>query len=111
MLVFGYDSECGGKMSGPNGVIEINNTTLSKGPRSWQVLCEWVVTVRPGRMIEVKVVEMSIAQGPSFTCTDNYLMVSLDLRHLYAIRNKSLKHRVVAHFKKYFATMTLFEPK
>ena len=81
MLAFGYDSDCGGKMSGPNGVIEINNTTLSKGylPRSWQVLCEWVVTVRPGRMIEVKVVEISIAQGPSFTCTDNYLMVRLDL--------------------------------
>ncbi|KOC70062.1 Cubilin [Habropoda laboriosa] len=67
--------ECGGKLQGPNGVIEINNITVDRTARSWQVLCEWVVDVRPGRMIEVKIVQMSIQQGPSWTCTANYLML------------------------------------
>ncbi|XP_017881696.1 cubilin [Ceratina calcarata] len=67
---------CGGKMEGPNGVIEIGNSTTMRGNgRGMQDLCKWTVEVRSGRMIEVKIKEMSIKQGPSFTCTDNYLML------------------------------------
>ncbi|XP_029048305.2 cubilin isoform X2 [Osmia bicornis bicornis] len=67
--------ECGGKLEGPNGVIEMNNSTSSRSIRSWQFTCEWNVEVRSGRTIMVNVVEMSIQQGPSWTCTDNYLML------------------------------------
>ncbi|XP_012136673.2 cubilin [Megachile rotundata] len=67
--------DCGGKLQGPNGGIEIKNTTSVRTSRSWQFSCEWTVEVRPGRTIEVKVEEMSIQQGPSWTCTNNYLML------------------------------------
>ncbi|CAK9795155.1 Cubn [Anthophora quadrimaculata] len=67
--------DCGGKLQGPNGVIEISNVTIKTVVRSWQVNCEWTVEVRPGRTIEVNIVEMSIEQGPSWTCTANYLML------------------------------------
>lgn len=78
VIDFSFYSDCGGKLEGPNGVIEISNSTSNKGVRSWQILCEWTVEVRPGRTIEVKVEQMSIEQGPSWTCTDNYLMVNFE---------------------------------
>ncbi|XP_033347146.1 cubilin [Bombus vosnesenskii] len=65
---------CGGKLSGPNGVIEINNVTSRLQSHSWDISCEWVVTVRPGRTIEVNIVEMSI-KNPSSTCSNNFLML------------------------------------
>lgn len=69
-------------MVGPNGVIEVNESTW---PKRWfkrflefKVNCEWVVKVRPGRTIEAKIVTMSIQKGPNWTCTSNYLMVIMN---------------------------------
>lgn len=56
-------------------MIEINNVTSRLQSHSWDISCEWVVTVRPGRTIEVNIVEMSI-QNPSSTCSNNFLMVN-----------------------------------
>ncbi|XP_076766726.1 cubilin [Xylocopa sonorina] len=71
--------ECGGKMSGPNGVINFSNITQVRGTRIsdplGEFVCVWVVEVRPGRTIEVKITKMSIVQGPQWTCTNHYLML------------------------------------
>lgn len=68
-------------MKGPNGVIEVNDTIwpkrLLQRRLHYKVNCEWVVKVRPGRTIEAKIVSMSILKGPNWTCTNNYLMVTI----------------------------------
>lgn len=64
-------------MGGPNGVIEIDNRTTVMP--TWLYTCEWIVEVKPGRTVEVKVVRMSMQQRSNSTCTDNYLMVSFHM--------------------------------
>ena len=64
-------------MGGPNGVIEIDNSTTLIGIGYHR--CEWNVTVRPGRMIEVKFIEMSMANKDPKVCNRNFLMVCFSL--------------------------------
>lgn len=66
---------CGGQMYGPNGVIEFNGTTPTNS--YWSVSCEWHVTVRPGRTIEVKFISMSVGETAvdSVCRADYYLML------------------------------------
>ncbi|KAG7199007.1 hypothetical protein KM043_013159 [Ampulex compressa] len=67
--------DCGGKLESPNGVIEIDNMTSTRGIRTWHFNCEWTIEVKPGRTIEVKITDMSITQGANQICSDNYLMM------------------------------------
>ncbi|XP_014605735.1 PREDICTED: cubilin-like [Polistes canadensis] len=67
--------ECGGDLSGPNGIIEINNKTNVRGIRSWRFSCEWFVTVRPGKTIEVKIDYLSKIETTNNACDVNYLML------------------------------------
>ena len=39
--------DCGGKLGGPNGVIDINNST-TRDVLSWQYSCEWIIEVSLG---------------------------------------------------------------
>ncbi|XP_076655704.1 cubilin [Halictus rubicundus] len=65
--------ECGGKMHGPNGEITVDPHVLNKGSRSWHMLCEWVVKVKPGRTIKVQVTETS--EESNVNCAENYLLL------------------------------------
>ncbi|XP_015512725.2 cubilin [Neodiprion lecontei] len=67
---------CGGELYGPNGVIEVNRTTDSDpDSRWWHHVCEWKVTVRPGRTIEVKFTELNIQSSTDVSCAENYVML------------------------------------
>ncbi|XP_057337332.1 cubilin-like isoform X2 [Microplitis mediator] len=66
--------DCGGDLSGSNGEIEFNNVIRQHLVRSWSFNCEWNVSVRPGRKIEVKLVNMSIDTTDNH-CSNYYLML------------------------------------
>ena len=68
--------DCGGQLSGPNGVIQYNNSSFARSIRTWHFTCEWTVTVKPGRTIKIQIEEMSISEMPDHTCGNNYLLVS-----------------------------------
>ncbi|XP_076296135.1 cubilin [Lasioglossum baleicum] len=65
--------DCGGKLYGPNGEINVDPVASTRGIRSWHVSCEWIVQVKPGRTIEVKVTETSTETD--LNCAENYLLL------------------------------------
>ncbi|XP_046466404.1 cubilin [Neodiprion pinetum] len=66
---------CGGELNGPNGVIEVNSTS-PMGRQVWSVACQWNVTVRPGRKIEVTIIDLNIETGTdNSACSNNFLML------------------------------------
>ncbi|RLU24405.1 hypothetical protein DMN91_002494 [Ooceraea biroi] len=67
--------DCGGELTGPNGVIEHENSSYTRGIRTWQFTCEWIVTVKPGRTIKVQIIDMSIQETPDHTCGTNSLLL------------------------------------
>ena len=67
--------ECGGELSGPNGVIDFNETTSMHSPHSWKFKCEWNITVKLGRTIEVTFSDFTIDAGVGGVCKDNYILV------------------------------------
>ncbi|XP_012062648.1 PREDICTED: cubilin [Atta cephalotes] len=67
--------DCGGQLSGSNGVIQYDNSSFVRSIRTWHFTCEWTVTVKPGRTIKVQIEEMSIQEMPDHTCSDNYLLL------------------------------------
>ena len=73
-------------------MIEINNSTTIRAVPSWQYSCEWNIEVKPGRTIEVTFLQLSIQQGPSGTCTNNYLMVNLVMEYLISQNNLRQPH-------------------
>ncbi|XP_046746260.1 cubilin-like [Diprion similis] len=67
---------CGGELYGPNGVIEVNRTTDSDhNNRWWNHLCEWKVTVRRGKTIEVKFTDLNIPRNDGVACAEAYVML------------------------------------
>lgn len=72
---------CGGKLSGPSGIIASpNDTTLGQMHRT-DPSCEWIVTARQGRTLSVTLLDMQISpeagEGPGpETCGNSYLLVS-----------------------------------
>lgn len=68
--------DCGGELTGPNGVIEYDNTSNARAIRTWQFTCEWIVRVKPGRTIKVEITDMSIPEIEG-TCGSNSLLVSI----------------------------------
>ncbi|XP_050461753.1 cubilin-like [Cataglyphis hispanica] len=67
--------DCGGNLTGPNGVIEYDNSTSTRAIRTWRFTCEWQVTVKPGRTIKVQITDISIQETPDHSCGDNYLLL------------------------------------
>lgn len=66
--------KCGGELKGSNGEIEFNEIIRLREIRSWNFNCEWNVTVRSGRTIEVKIEKLNIDTAGN-TCGDYYLML------------------------------------
>lgn len=66
-----FTVECGGQLRGPSGTIDVLNIT---GSHEANQNCIWNVTVRPGRTILVKVVEMETLQHD--LCVDSYVLVN-----------------------------------
>lgn len=75
-----YCLDCGGNLTGPNGVIEYDNSTFTRAIRTWRFTCEWLVTVKPGRTIKVQITDMSIQETSDHSCSDNYVLVS---KHIF----------------------------
>ncbi|XP_029168402.1 cubilin-like [Nylanderia fulva] len=67
--------DCGGNLTGPNGVIEYDNSTSTRAIRTWRFNCEWIVTVKTGRTIKVQITDMSIQEMPDHSCGNNYLLL------------------------------------
>ncbi|KAK2582770.1 hypothetical protein KPH14_005035 [Odynerus spinipes] len=68
--------DCGGDLSGPDGVIEINNRTTLRRMPVWRFSCEWFVTVKPGRTIEVKVTDLSTIETlAENACGNSYILL------------------------------------
>ncbi|KAH0948163.1 hypothetical protein HN011_006977 [Eciton burchellii] len=67
--------DCGGELTGPNGVIEYDNTSFTRAIRSWQFTCEWIVTVKPGRTIKVQITDMSIQETSDHMCGTTSLLL------------------------------------
>ncbi|XP_076628821.1 cubilin [Colletes latitarsis] len=68
--------DCGGKLEGPNGVIEVMNKTFGRAAYTWRVSCEWDVVVKTGRTIEVIVEKISTVDNTK--CTDYYMLKNGD---------------------------------
>lgn len=67
---------CGGQLNGPNGIIEFNSSTIADRPSPWDPpRCEWNVTVRPGRTIEVMFIELDVRNTGPNGCSEHYVMV------------------------------------
>ncbi|EFN89302.1 Cubilin, partial [Harpegnathos saltator] len=64
--------DCGGNLTGPNGIIEHDN---SSSRSTWHYTCDWTVEVKPGKTIKVDIIDMSISQTADHTCNDNYLLL------------------------------------
>ncbi|KAE8742002.1 hypothetical protein FOCC_FOCC012482 [Frankliniella occidentalis] len=73
-------SQCGGQLSGPNGVIRSPNDTLLARLPGREPSCEWVVTARRGRTLAVTVTSLGIppeagdGRAPG-TCGNSYLLL------------------------------------
>ncbi|XP_034938584.1 cubilin [Chelonus insularis] len=65
---------CGGALNENDGIIEFNDEIKQNLIHSWSFKCEWNITVRPGRTIEVNVVNMSIDSSDEF-CRNYYLLL------------------------------------
>jgi len=68
--------DCGGQLTGPNGVIEYDNSSSVRAIRTWYFTCEWTVTVKTGKTIKIQITDISIPEMSDHTCGDNYLLVS-----------------------------------
>ncbi|OXU20544.1 hypothetical protein TSAR_014165, partial [Trichomalopsis sarcophagae] len=72
-------TECGGTIEKSMGVIEVNNSLEFARPRPYIYNCEWVVKVRPGRRIAVKVIANKIENSQKKiddnSCRSNYLVL------------------------------------
>lgn len=80
--------ECGGELRGPNGVIHVSNTTTKYVSNQ---ICTWNVTVRSGRTISVKFIDMNFFQFKS--CSNSYVMVRTCKWHFYSkVLNSALIH-------------------
>jgi hypothetical protein len=64
---------CGSNLVGPNGYLNISSVTMPPN-FGMQPMCEWNVTVRPGRTIKVDIEYLYITGGAD--CNDGYLMVN-----------------------------------
>jgi len=69
-------------LSGPNGVIDMQNETRAL---HWfytysSLQCEWNVTVRPGRTIAVEFPVFNVPSVDVTHCAENYVVVSDGLR-------------------------------
>jgi DNA-binding helix-hairpin-helix protein with protein kinase domain len=69
---------CGGLLTGPNGVIDIQNETRA---RHWPSMhsylnCDWNITVQVGRTIAIEFPVFSIPSLDTAHCTENYIIVS-----------------------------------
>ncbi|XP_012276352.1 cubilin [Orussus abietinus] len=67
--------ECGGRLGGPNGEIEITNSSLITWRKSWTISCNWTISVRPGRTIQVDVTELKTGTTEGGVCGNSYLML------------------------------------
>jgi hypothetical protein len=90
--VFCVLTECGGILTGPTGVIDMQNETRALHWFSLysRLQCEWNVTVRTGRTIAV---EFSVFNVPSLDvthCAESYVVVSDGLRATYFILSMAL---------------------
>ncbi|XP_065344562.1 cubilin [Cloeon dipterum] len=65
-------SVCGGNLQGPSGTLKLFNMTRSV-PHGFLPVCEWNITVRPGRTIKVDIDQINTADVPG--CPDDYLML------------------------------------
>ncbi|KAH0568173.1 hypothetical protein KQX54_019308 [Cotesia glomerata] len=65
---------CGGELTGPDGEIEFNNDIRKNLVRAWSYKCSWIVRVRPGRKIEVRITNIAI-DNPDTHCGNYYLML------------------------------------
>ncbi|KAH1029878.1 hypothetical protein HUJ05_003031 [Dendroctonus ponderosae] len=65
-VIFG---KCGGSLTEPNGKIIFNKD------HAHDVECQWNITVRPGRTINIRFVEFDLSQSDPDSKCRNYLMV------------------------------------
>ncbi|XP_015589651.1 cubilin [Cephus cinctus] len=65
--------KCGGVLTAPNGVIEVNSNNTS--PNIAWLRCQWNVTVRPGRRINITINEISIPPKSDGKCGETFLML------------------------------------
>ncbi|XP_069688891.1 cubilin [Periplaneta americana] len=71
------DIECGGFLSGPNGVIDMRNETRA---RNWNslfssLMCEWNVTVQTGKTIAVEFETFNIPSVDTDHCQESYIVL------------------------------------
>jgi hypothetical protein len=71
---------CGGLLTGPNGVIDMQNETRAL---HWvyaydHLQCEWNVTVRVGRTIAVEFPIFNVPSMDTTQCAQNSVVVSDD---------------------------------
>ncbi|XP_043479110.1 cubilin-like isoform X2 [Leptopilina heterotoma] len=64
--------ECGGQLKGPTGIIQYDNSSYYA---VHSLRCEWNVTVRPGRTIEVKFLELEMMNKDPKVCNRNFIML------------------------------------
>ncbi|XP_044011009.1 cubilin [Aphidius gifuensis] len=67
-------SKCGGELKSANGEIDFHNDITIRSLSSMNYNCEWNITVRTGRKIEVKIERLSIQTNGNI-CGDYYLML------------------------------------
>ncbi|CAI6368736.1 unnamed protein product [Macrosiphum euphorbiae] len=66
--------KCGGQLRGPTGVISLSDvSSLFELSHSKQLRCTWNITVRPGRTILVKL--MNIKLSSRSRCVDGYILL------------------------------------
>jgi hypothetical protein len=83
---------CGGMLTGPTGVINMQNETRA---RHWfsvygSLQCQWNVTVRVGRTIAVEFPVFDVPSVDVTHCAENYVVVSDGLRATYTIFSMEL---------------------
>lgn len=80
--------ECGGELRGPSGIIDVFNVTDEDESHQ---LCIWNVTVRSGRTISVKIVEMEMYSYDM--CIDSYVLVGFSEQNAVWIYTASIKKK------------------
>jgi hypothetical protein len=110
---------CGGILTGPNGVIDMENKTKAL---HWFSIysglpCEWNVTVRAGRTIAVEFPVFNIPSVDTAHCAESYIVVSDGLRATYRIFSMELlspcspfvfrvrKYHVLEYFPQQYLTL------
>lgn len=100
-------------LSGPNGVIDMQNETRALHWFSpyFRLQCEWNVTVRAGRTIAVEFPVFNVPSVDTAHCAESYIMVSDGLRATYGIFSMELLRpcsSFVFRFRKYHVLLDYF---